>query len=307
MSDYEFSLVRWPFDVQGSDRTFTFDNGTSTNAQSVTAGIYINSGDEVVVAPKDFLKAFADAVSAALTALGMYSIPGTVRIIMDPQGHVMLLVTNTGGGAQLTIVSPTANQRMWLGMQAAGDPTFSVAPTSGNPRQIFDFQAGCMWYPGIDQNYDSANEARDIVHEDRGVDGSVRRLVLSVNEWNERVIVWDRVPGARMKDSRAIVQAFCDVAEVDLNEDNTWENMWRYLKGEVGPYGDNRVYIYSSQMTAISLSFYPEYTEAAVRNGPYDVILSQSRPGLLGIDAESYVQGLASEFFPVKIALMEIV
>jgi len=79
MSDYEFSLVRWPFDVQASDRDFTFNNGSSSNMQTITAGTYINSGDEVVITPKDFLKAFADAIDAALTALGMYSIAGVVK------------------------------------------------------------------------------------------------------------------------------------------------------------------------------------------------------------------------------------
>lgn len=289
MSDYDFSLVRWPFNVETPDHEFTFRDLTTfgLSVQTITQGIYINSGDGETVAPKDFVKAFIDAAQAAATALP--GVQGTLTPTLLPSGK--LYIEHTSVGNLLQVVGLTDNQKAWLGSSFATGTISNI--TMG-------FQMGCMWYPGVDQNYDSENELRDIVHEDQGVDGSVRRLVLSAAEWNERVIVWDRVAGAIMKNSRSIVQAYCDVAGVSLNEDNTWEEMWRYLKGAVGPYGDNRVYVYPTNIAVWGMP------SSSPRNGPYDVILSKCRPGLLGIEAESYVQGLSSEFFPVKIALKEI-
>lgn len=70
--------------------------------------------------------------------------------------------------------------------------------------------------------------------------------------------------------------------------------MWLYLTGDAGPYGDNRVYVYSTNDPS-----------TASRTGPYDVVLTDSEPGLAGLPAGGYVQGMASEHYAARLLLVE--
>ena len=285
MSEYEYVVIRWPYEVTGSDADFTFrEIGVPTfNAQSVADGIYISSGDLVVVEPMDFLKAFVAAAQAAATAIA--GVGGTFTGALGDDGRAVF--THTGMGNGLGVTGLTANQMKWLGASAS-------AVTLSN--STMGFQMGCMWYPGIDQNYNSDKEERSILHEDRGLAGNIRRLELASADWDEITLDWDRIFAARMKDSRAADAAYCSVAGIQTGEVNTWENMRRYLKGEPGPFGDNRVYIYQSNIAG----------PGVIRLGPYDYILGSSRPGLKGIEAKSFVQGLAQEKYSVMAVFMEI-
>lgn len=284
MSDYEYGWFAYPFDVAGSDADFTFRNATTLAnfAASVADGTYINSGLGPGADPTDFIRAFRTAAQAAATAIA--GVGGTITASLGVDGQIVFV--HTGNTNNLEVTGLTTNQKKWLGVS-----TSSVVLSNAT----LTFQAGCMWRPGIDQNWFSANELRSIVHADTGLAGNERVLELAASEWNEVTVMWDRVAAARMKISNANDAEYCTVAGIALGEANSWENLWRYLKGEAGPYGDNRVYYYTSNVVA-----------SAVQLGPYQYLLSKSAPGVRGIEPRSFVPGLARVFYPVMAMLKEI-
>lgn len=287
MSVYVYKVVRWPFDVQAPNNSFSFEEdgvGPPTSVQTVTVGTYINDGSASVIAPKDFVKAFKDAANLAITALGL---GGSMTAVLNADGKMVLTWTGQTGG-DLLLTGLTATQQMWLGISTSSFSFFDGVNT-------LDFQAGCQWHPGIDDDHDSGNLGRQLASEGKNLLGQPRRVVRSAARWEQRRIAWSFIASARMLDARAAESGFATFAGLTVGEDNTWENMWEYLLGEPGPYGDNRVYIYSTNDPA---------TDTV--SGPYDVILSESNPGLDGVPAGGVVGGMAIEHFPCMIMLREI-
>jgi hypothetical protein len=281
---YAYQVLRWPFAASGADLTFNFRDKSipaSTSAQAIAAGTYICDGSDSAVAPVDMVRAFEAAAQAAATAIG--TVGGTITATMNTAGH--LVVAHAGAGNLLELYGATATQQAWLGLSAA---TWTVSGSTGT------YQMFGQWHPGIDADYDSGDLQRQIVSEGRNLKGRVRRVVRSYAPWDERRLDWSRVAGGRMSAARAATAAFATVAGITTGEGNTWESMWRYLTGDAGPYGDNRVYVYSTNDPS-----------TATRTGPYDVVLSECEPGLAGLPAGGYVQGMASEYYAVKIALVE--
>ncbi len=293
MSDYAYQVVRWPFAIAGADLSWTVRNTTSglDNVQAMSAGTYICDGDAGAVAPIDLIKRLQTAIAAALTAEG---ISGTITVSLRTDGRVDFAYT--GLTKDIALKNLTANQIAYLGVGASqiSGGLFAIGVTSSTGTITTDFQAGSQWHPGIDADYDSSDLQRQIVSEGRNLKGRVRRVVRSYATWVERRLDWSRVAGARMSEARAASATFAGVAGVTTSEDNTWEALWLYLTGAVGPYGDNRVYVYSTNDPS-----------TAVQTGPYDVILSDSEPGLAGLPSGGYVQGMASEYYAARLALVE--
>lgn len=280
-----YEVVRWPFAASGADLTFNFRNKNtpaSTSAQAIASGTYICDGSGATIAPKDMVKAFVDAAQAAATAIA--GVGGTVTGVLNTAGK--LVITHTGNVDALEAYNLTATQQAWLGAAAA------VVTVSG---ATFTYQMYGQWHPQIDTDYDSGDLQRQIVSEGRNFKGEPRRVVRSYAPWVERILEWSRVPGGAMSEARAADATFALVAGVTAGEDNTWEEMWLYLTGEPGPYGDNRIYLYSTNDPATD-----------TREGPYDVILSECEPGLEGLPAGGYVKSMSSEYYPVKMLLREI-
>lgn len=284
MSEYAYKVIRWPFLVD-SGYTITFQkNGTgTTSAQTITAGTYICDGSEVVIAPKDYVEALENAIDAAVTALGIGS---TVKLDLNDEGKI---VASLGGGSGNLTATLTSTQRRDMGFAST---SFSLPADTAT---TFAFQAYGQWLPGIDEDYDSGDLQRQIVSEGRNLLGQPRRVVRSYAPWTERLLEWSRIAGARMSTFRATNATFATVAGVTQNEDNTWEYLWNYLTGAPGPYDDNRIYVYTTNDPTTD-----------TREGPYDVILSECEPGLEGLPAGGYVQGMSSEYYRAKLLLREI-
>lgn len=281
---YSYQVVRWPFAASGADLTFNFRDKSipaSTSAQAIAAGTYICDGSDSAVAPIDMVRAFEAAAQAAATAIG--TVGGTITATMDTAGR--LVVAHSGAGNLLELYSATATQQAWLGLTAA---TWTVSGSTST------YQMFGQWHPGIDADYDSGDLQRQIISEGRNLKGRVRRVVRSYAPWDERRLDWSRIASGRMSMARAAASAFATVAGITTGEDNTWESMWLYLTGDAGPYGDNRVYIYSTNDPS-----------TASRTGPYDVALTESDPGLAGLPAGGYVQGMASEHYAARLLLVE--
>ena len=294
MSDYAYQVVRWPFAIAGADLNWTVRNTTGGGAdsvQAISAGTYICDGDAGAVAPIDIIKRLQTTIAAGITAL---TVSGTITVNLRTDGRVDFVYS--GLDKNIALKNLTANQIAYLGVGASqitgGIFPIGVAAASGTITT--SYQAGSQWLPGIDADYDSSDLQRQIVSEGRNLKGRVRRVVRSYATWVERRLDWSRIAGARMSDARAASSLFAGVAGVTTSEDNTWEALWLYLTGAVGPYGDNRVYIYSTNDPS-----------TAVQTGPYDVILSDSEPGLAGLPSGGYVQGMASEYYAARLALVE--
>jgi hypothetical protein len=281
-----YEVVRWPFAASGADLTFYFRRVNSvliTNSQAIAAGTYICDGSSSVIAPIDMVKAFRDAAQAAATAIA--TVGGTVTATLGTNGN--LTMTHTGESNAMEVYNLTATQRAWLGADSS-----SVEIGNGTN---WKWQMFGQWHPQIDTDYDSGDLQRQIVSEGRNLKGEPRRVVRSYAPWTERILEWSRVPGGAMSAARAADATFAAVAGILQNEDNTWEALWRYLTGTPGPYSDNRIYLYSTNDPTTD-----------TREGPYDIILTDSEPGLDGLPAGGYVKSMSSEYYPVKMLLREI-
>lgn len=290
MSEYAYEVVRWPFAISGADLNWTVRSGAD-NTQAISAGTYICDGDAGAVAPIDLIKRLQTAIAASLAAL---SITGTITVNLRTDGRVDFVYASLSKNVALKNL--TVNQIAYLGVGASqiSGGLFDIGLSSIDDTITTDFQAGSQWHPGIDADYDSSDLQRQIVSEGRNLKGRVRRVVRSYAPWVERRLDWSRIASARMSDARAADADFASVAGVTTDEDNTWEAMWLYLTGDAGPYDDNRVYIYSTNDPS-----------TAVQTGPYDVILEGSEPGLAGLPSGGYVQGMASEYYAARLALVE--
>lgn len=291
MSEYAYQVVRWPFTIASTGLTLNQAGGGSTTI-TIAAGTYICDGMGSVIAPKDFVTELETRVNAGIIALG-----GTAVVSFDlaTDGHFRWTVS-TGDSNRYTI-TPTADLLMWTGGDSTEDyyaGNLMVCGTTTAQTNTYKFQMYAQWHPGIDADYDSSDLQRQIVSEGRNLKGRVRRVVRSYAPWVERRLDWSRIASGRMSDARAASSLFAGVAGVTTDEDNTWEAMWLYLTGEAGPYGDNRVYVYSTNDPS-----------TAVQTGPYDVILEGSEPGLAGLPSGGYVQGMASEYYAARLALVE--
>lgn len=284
MSLYKYPVLRMPFDLQAPDNTFNFRaKGTpaSTSAQVITAGTYISDGSSAVVAPKDFVKAIKDAAQAAATAIG--AVGGTVTGSLGVDGGIDL--TQSGQSDTLQFYNLTANQQYYLGAAAAAVDIGSLT-----------FQAGHQLHPGIDPVNDSGNSQTKMASEGKDLLGYPHRVVRSglVSIRNRRV-AFDYIAAARMTDDRAARSGYATFAGVAVGEPNTWENMWEYLLGAPGPYGDNRVYLYTTNDPA-----------DAVNEGAYHYLLSESVPGINGVTPGGYVSNWSVEHFQMIWMLVKI-
>jgi hypothetical protein len=287
---YRHEVLRWPFSYSSATLTVNKVGGGSATT-SIPTQTYICDGGGAVVAPVDFVKAFETAINAALTALG-----GTAQIEarMGLDGRIQ--TQNTLADGRYTVDFNAALESI-LGATSA-DYYFGkliVAGTNTTSVRTMTYQARNQWLPGIDADYDSGNLQRIILTEGRNLRGEPRRVRRDAGGWSERMLDWSRIASARMSTARAATASFAQVAGLTTGEVNTWENMWLYLAGQVGPYGDNRVYLYTSNDPAV-----------AVRQGPYDVILDDSRPGTGGLDVGGYERGMASEHYPCQVRLRSI-
>jgi len=284
MSIYKYPVLRMPFLLQAPDNTFNFRaKGTpaSTSAQVITAGTYISDGQNAVVAPKDFVKAIKDAAQAAATAI--IAVGGTVTGSLGVDG--IIAMAQSGQSDTLQFYNLTANQQYYLGAAAAALDIGSLT-----------FQAGHQWHPGINAVHDSGMVKKRLASEGKDLLGRPHRVVRSgLSVWQNRRVAFDFIASARMLDDRAAVALFADFAGVAVGEPNTWENLWDYLLGAPGPYGDNRVYLYTTNDPA-----------DAVNTGPYDYILEESEPGLDGVKVGAYVAGMSIEHFMMNCLLRAI-
>jgi len=290
LSDYAYQVVRWPFAIAGADLNWTVRSG-GDSVQAISAGTYICDGMGAVVAPIDLIKRLQTAIAAGMAALGT---TGTITVSMRTDGRVAFTAASLSKNVELKNL--TANQIAYLGVGASqiSGGLFAIGASGVDGEITTSYQAGSQWLPGIDADYDSSDMQRQIVSEGRNLRGRVRRVVRSYDTWTERRLDWSRIASGRMSAARAADANFATVAGVTTGEDNTWEAMWLYLTGAVGPYGDNRVYIYSTN----------DPSTAAI-TGPYDVVLSDSEPGLQGLPSGGYVQGMASEYYAARLALVE--
>jgi hypothetical protein len=289
MSAYSYEVIRWPFAWPATNLTLNKSGGGSTTI-TVAGANYLIDGQSVA-APVNFLSAVQTAINAGLVALGGTA---TVAVSMNTAGHVVF-TTTVADGSRYTINLNTAFEAA-IGATAAnyfGGKLQVVRSSVGD--LTMTYQAAYQWHPGIDADYDSGDLQRIILNEGRNLLGQPRRVRRDYAPWVERMLDWSRVAGGRMSTARAADADFATVAGITTGEDNTWENMWLYLAGEMGPYNDNRVYLYTTNDPS-----------TALRQGPYDVILSASEPGLEGLPAGGYERGMASEYYPVKIMLREI-
>lgn len=284
MSFYKYPVLRMPFDLQAPDSTFNFRaKGTpaSTSAQVITAGTYISDGQNAVVAPKDFVKAIKDAAQAAATAIA--AVGGTVTGSLGIDG--IIAMAQSGESDTLEFYNLTANQQYYLGAASA------VVGVSG-----LTFQAGHQFHPGMECVNDSGNARWKLASEGKDLLGDPHRVVRSgLAQIRNRLITFDYIASARVLDDRAARSGYAAYAGVTLGEPNTWENMWEYLLGAPGPYGDNRVYLYTTNDPA-----------DAVNEGAYHYLLSESTPGINGVTPGGYVGAMAVEHFPMTWKLKKI-
>lgn len=278
MSVEVFKPIRWPIEIDSTNDTIELIVGGTPYTGTMTVGIYLIDGTGDA---SDLVELFKDECNAILTASGTGA--ALTSFAMTDDGYL----SARASGSNVTI--------NWAATNSLPASTFgytgSTSVVSAVPL-VSTFQADLQWLSGVCEAYDSDNVWRDIVTERRNLRGRPIRLSQGDADWLERVIDWRRVASGRIKDTRADDADYATVADVETGEDNTWENMWRYLKGAPGPNDDNRVYIYSEN----DASF-------AVREGPYEVILSESSPDLFGVGVEGYRQDESSEFFDVKLML----
>lgn len=281
MSQYKYHVLRMPFDLQPPDNTFNFRaKGTplSTSAQVITAGTYISDGSSAVVAPKDFIKAFKDAAQAAATAI--VAVGGTVAVSLGLDGIIDF--SQSGESDTLELYNLTANQQYYLGSSSAIN--------------LGIYQAGHQWHPGIECVNDSGNARAKLASEGKDLLGDPHRVVRSgTAQIRNRRIPFDYVASARVLDDRAARSGYAAFAGIAVGEPNTWENLWEYLLGAPGPYGDNRVYLYTTNDPA-----------DAVNEGAYHYLLGESVPGIEGVTPGGYVGGMSVEHFAVTWVLKKI-
>lgn len=274
---YAYRVIRWPYEITASNQAISVDVGGPTGSANIPIAIYLIDG---LLDATDLLAAVATAVDAALAAAG--SAIRLDSIAMTPDGNVLMIsdsssfdidwsVANSLPASALGFVGPTT--------------TITGAGTTSA------FQADQQWHAGTPQDYDSDNTWRQMVLESRNLLGRPVRVELGDEDWLERRLMWTLVAAARIKDSRAQSTRYAQVAGVAVGEDNTWEELWRYLKGPSGPYSDNRVYIYVDNDPA-----------TAVREGPYEIVLTDTTPDMSGVGLGSYRQDMSAEFFDVDVA-----
>lgn len=294
MSQYAYAVIRWPFNITGADLSWTVRNTTNgvDNTQAISAGIYICDGSAAAIAPIDLIKRLQTAIAAALTA---ESIAGTITVSLRTDGRVEFAYA--GLSKNIALKNLTANQIAYIGVGASQitGGLFAIGVASSTGTITTSYQAGSQWHPMIDQDRDSADVRKRIVYGDVNLLGKERRVVRSVGSWRRRTLSWIQVAAGVMTDARADDADYAAYAGITTGEDNTWEAMWDYLLGPLGPYGDQRIYLYTSNVVA-----------DATRQGPYDYLLGQSMPGIDGIDPDDYVRDQSSEHYPVKIVLRSI-
>lgn len=294
MSQYAHEVFRWPFAIAGADLSWTVRNTISAadNTQAISAGNYINDGSGTVGALADLIKTLQTAIAAAMVALG--PIAGTVTVSMRTDGRVSFAYA--GLDKNLALKDLTANQIAYLGVGASQivGGLFEIGVVGSSGEVVTEFQADCQWHPMMDSNHNSGPVEVENVYAGDNLRGQERRVVRSVAGWYNQIIEWDFVPAAVMSTARAALASYAQVAGITQGENNTWERMRQYLC-DVSldqPYGDNRVYLY-------------EYNDpaTAVRSGPWEYKLAESKPSLNGLDPRGYVRGMGSEFYPVSIVL----
>jgi hypothetical protein len=292
MSQYQHEVFRWPFSVSGANRDFIVRNTTSgtDNTQTIAAGIYICDGSGAVVSPIDLIKRLQTAIAAALAAL---SVSGTITVTLRTDGRVSFLAS--GLDKDIALKNLTADQIQYLGVGATQitGGLFAIGTTAGG-EIVTAYQAGAQWHPMMDSQRDTGDVHAQIVTAGLNLRGQERRVARSAAQWSKRKIGWQFLPAAVMSDYRADDAAYASYAGWTAGEDNTWENMLRYLLSVYSgnPYNDNRVYLYRYNDPA-----------TAVREGPYDVILSESRPDQNGINYDDYVADMGTEHYPCHIVL----
>ena len=127
------------------------------------------------------------------------------------------------------------------------------------------------------------------------LDGLPERVKHNASDWFDRDLVWERVPGAAMVQSRADDAGFAAIAGIPTGGLAVWEELYLYLNGPKGPFDDNRVYVMSTNDPATH-----------VRTGPYAYHLTRSKPGLEGVPRDGARTDESSEFFDVTISLTAI-
>jgi hypothetical protein len=290
MSQYQYEVIRWPFHYDSVTLTVNKSSGGSATT-SIPTQTYICDGSGEVVAPIDFVKAFQLAINAALTALG-----GTAQIEarMGLDGRIQ--TQNTLADGSRYTVDFNAELESIMGATAADYfvGKLLVAGTGTTAVRTMTYQARGQWHPKMDSQRNTGPVRRQLMYAGRNLRGQETRVVRSTTGWFEQAIRWDYLPAGVMLTARAADPDYAYVAEVEVGEDNTWENMWEYLTAVAAdqPFGDNRVYLY-------------EYNDpaASVRSGPFEYILSESEPGLEGVDWQSAVANMGSEYYPVTILL----
>jgi hypothetical protein len=287
---YSYPVIRWPWAVDATNNVVRVVQGPKNGSATIAADEYI--WEFKVAAGGGGILDFAFALDTALdNALAAATIALDASVWLDGDGHIRITHDGTSPGDDFDIDFTVANsiEPEWLGLDPT-DTTFTVTDGTGTRST---YQAWQQWHPGIFAFYSSDNVDKAIVFERRNLRGKPIRLVQSSENWYEFAVDFQRVASARMKDSRAAASDYADVADIAVDEPNTWENMWRYLIGPYGPFGDNRVYLYDDNTPSPTVN----------RLGPFEVILQESSPDFKGVGLREYRQGEGSEFFDVRLTL----
>ena len=291
MAAYVYEVIRWPFQYTATNMILTkIGGGGGSTTITVATGIYVMDGNNGVQPPPvNFLPLLEAAINTGIITLGGGSV---IDINMDIDGKAVFRTTVSDSNKY--DLKPGVGGAALIGADLVGGEVRAAESSIQNVTMAR--QCSHQWHPGIDADYDSGGLQRIIVDEGRNLKGDPRRIRRDFAPWTERVLDWSRIASARMAAARAATLAFAEVAGfTTATEVNTWEAMWLYLCGAVGPYGDNRVYLYSTND--------PTTTS---RSGPYHYILGDSTPGLRGLPAGGYERGLSSEYYAVKILLKAV-
>lgn len=282
MSVYDQKVILWPFEITTADRTIVFEDTLSNpTSQIFIVSTYLTSGDGGVVAPLDVVARLNTMMVLAVTALGLAS---TYVATRDADGKCSIVRT---AGINILIIrwDLSTFDRTILGFDGVATTTLGSTAVSGP--FLMDFQ----WMPGKPEVHSDPDIPRLIASEDLSIEGRPSRVVHSPGVFFRREIIWERLWAARMIQARADDPAFADPADLPVGDDATWTTLWLYLNGPVGPFNDNRVYVLQTSIAPTT----------ADRTGPYEVILGESEPDILGVETSSYVQSLAAEQFDASL------
>jgi hypothetical protein len=284
LSFYTYLVPARPFSIGPGNNKLRVSNKDETifNTQTFATAAYVNQGNTVVASPTDFVSALQTAVNAAVAALGL---SGVWTIALQTDGR--LLWTIAGGSDNIVIHwdYPDSIRPDYAGEDGETDQTlyengqFSSSIVYGR------------WHAGIDEDYDSGDVHLIVAREVRSLTGRPSRVRYGTGAPPaDRRVVWSRIFGARVKQSRADDAAYAIVAGIPTGDDATLESWKLDLIDDPGPYDDSRVYLYTTNDPT-----------TAVREGPYQVIWEESRPPLEGVDAEGYRRGDSAETFAVSL------